>query len=65
MLTGLSVKGLVKNFGDFRALNHVSFDIQPGEFCYAAGCWAAAKRLCCSIAGFIEPDEGEIIFNGS
>lgn len=65
MSTGLSVKGLVKKFGDFYALNNVSFDINPGEFVTLLGPSGCGKTtLLRSIAGFIEPDEGEIIYGG-
>lgn len=65
MATALSIQGLVKKFGDFTALNHVSFDIEPGKFVTLLGPSGCGKTtLLRSIAGFLTPDEGEIRFNG-
>ena len=65
MAIGLEVRGLVKKFGDFTALNHISFDIPPGKFVTLLGPSGCGKTtLLRSIAGFLEPEEGEILFNG-
>ena len=64
MATALSVRGIVKKFGDFTALDHVSFDIEPGKFVTLLGPSGCGKTtLLRSIAGFLTPDEGEILFN--
>lgn len=65
MSMGLSVQGLVKNFGDFRALDDINFSIRPGEFVTLLGPSGCGKTtLLRSIAGFIEPDAGTISYNG-
>ena len=65
MALQLSINNLVKYFGDFKALDGVSFDIEPGHFVTLlgpSGCGKTTLRR--SIAGFLEPDEGEILFDG-
>lgn len=65
MSVALSVKNLVKYFGDFCALNDISFDIEPGKFITLLGPSGCGKTtLLRTIAGFIEPDGGEIRYNG-
>jgi len=60
---GLSLKNITKRFGNFTALNHVSFDIKPGEFVTLLGPSGCGKTtLLRIIAGFLEPDEGEVWF---
>lgn len=65
MSVALSVKNLVKHFGDFCALNNISFDIQPSQFVTLLGPSGCGKTtLLRTIAGFIEPDSGEICYDG-
>ena len=64
MATGLYVRNLSKYYGDFQALKHVSFDIEPGHFVTLLGPSGCGKTtLLRTIAGFLEADEGEIYFD--
>ncbi|MEM4698593.1 MAG: ABC transporter ATP-binding protein [Acidilobaceae archaeon] len=62
----LSVRGLVKRFGGFTAVNSVSFDVFAGEvFCIVGPNGAGKTTILRIIAGVIEPDSGEVLaFNG-
>ncbi|AEF85361.1 spermidine/putrescine import ATP-binding protein PotA [Treponema primitia ZAS-2] len=64
MALGLSLKNITKTFGDFKALSEVSFDIPPGQFVTLLGPSGCGKTtLLRIIAGFLEPDEGEVLFD--
>lgn len=59
----LEIRGIVKDFGDYRALDHINLDIEPGKFITLLGPSGCGKTtLLRIIAGFLEPDEGEIVF---
>jgi iron(III) transport system ATP-binding protein len=57
----IHVESLVKQFGEQRALDHVSFDVEDGELFTLlgpSGCGKSTTLM--SIAGFQDPDEGRI-----
>jgi iron(III) transport system ATP-binding protein len=57
----ITVKGLVKTFGDQRALDHVDFTVRDGELFTLlgpSGCGKSTTLM--SIAGFQQPEEGRI-----
>jgi iron(III) transport system ATP-binding protein len=57
----ISVEGLVKTFGDQRALDHVNFTVKDGELFTLlgpSGCGKSTTLM--SIAGFQHPEEGRI-----
>jgi iron(III) transport system ATP-binding protein len=61
----LRVRDLTKKFGQVKAVDNFSLDIDEGEFVALvgpSGCGKTTTLRC--IAGFIEPDDGEIILNG-
>jgi len=61
MQTDLSVQEISKSFGDFTAVDSVSFDVEPGKFFSILGPSGCGKTtLLRMIAGFIEPDTGLI-----
>jgi putrescine transport system ATP-binding protein len=61
----LRVEGVVKNFGNFRAVNGVSLDIRAGEFFALLGPSGCGKTtLLRMLAGFETPDEGRILLDG-
>ena len=61
----LSVRNLLKRFGGLTAVNHVSFDVYPGEVVGLVGDNAAGKStLIKCISGVYQADEGEIFFEG-
>ncbi len=61
----LSVRSLCKSFGGVRAVDHVSFDVDPGEFLALIGPNGAGKSTCFNmINGQLAPDDGEIRLMG-
>jgi iron(III) transport system ATP-binding protein len=57
----ITVEGLVKTFGDQRALDHVEFTVRNGELFTLlgpSGCGKSTTLM--SIAGFQQPEEGRI-----
>lgn len=61
----LEIKDVVRRFGDFVAVDHVSIDIEAGEFFTLLGPSGCGKTtLLRMIAGFDLPDEGRILLNG-
>lgn len=61
----IEFKNVVKRFGDFTALNHVSLNIPKGAFVTLLGPSGCGKTtLMRQLAGFSEPDEGDILVDG-
>lgn len=61
----LSVEGLVKRYGDLTAVDHVSFDVRPGEVYGLLGPNGAGKStLLAAIAGLVRPDAGAVHVGG-
>ena len=61
----LRIEGVVKKFGNVRAVDGVSLDIAAGEFFALLGPSGCGKStLLRMLAGFETPDEGRILLNG-
>jgi branched-chain amino acid transport system ATP-binding protein len=61
----LSARGLVKSFGGVVAVNHVDFEIRPGEILALIGPNGAGKTTIFNlISGTHRPDQGDIVFKG-
>jgi len=61
----LTVKGLVKRFGGFRALDELNFDLKPGEILGLVGPNGSGKTTCINvISGLYRPEAGEVHFGG-
>jgi len=61
----LTLRGLVKRFGDFTAVNHVDLDVASGEVHALLGPNGAGKTTTIRmIMGMLYPDEGEILLWG-
>ncbi len=62
----LEARGIVKDFPGQRALDHVDFDVRPGEVHALIGENGAGKStLIRIIAGLYRADEGEILVDGN
>ncbi|MCC2606026.1 ABC transporter ATP-binding protein [Planctobacterium marinum] len=62
----ISVKNITKRFADFTAVNQLSFDVSPGDVVGFLGPNGAGKSTSMKmITGFLTPDEGDILVNGS
>jgi len=65
MKIALSVKNVSKYFGDFKAVDNVSFDVEDGKFFSILGPSGSGKTtLLRMIAGFYEPSSGKIEIRG-
>ncbi len=61
----LTAKGLTKAYGGVRAVNDVSFSVQPGEIVALIGPNGAGKTTCFKmLSGQIEPDSGQVFIAG-
>jgi simple sugar transport system ATP-binding protein len=61
----LSARGIIKTYGQVRALRGASFEAYPGEVTALVGDNGAGKStLVKCLAGVIHPDEGEIAIGG-
>ena len=59
------IENLTKRFGSFVALDRIELTIQSGELFFLLGPSGCGKTtLLRHIAGFYEPDEGRILFDG-
>ena len=62
----IELKNLTRRFGDFVALDNVSLSVAPGEFLTLLGASGSGKTTTLRlIAGFDQPDAGEILMDGS
>jgi putrescine transport system ATP-binding protein len=61
----LQIRDVVKDFGGYKAVNHVSLDIAKGEIFALLGSSGCGKTtLLRMLAGFETPTSGQIILNG-
>lgn len=61
----IAIQNLVKNFGTNRVIGGVSLEIQSGELFFLLGPSGCGKTTVLrTLAGFYEPDGGEILFDG-
>src|SRR5699024_12226169 len=59
------LEGISKKFGDFTAVDDVSFEVKAGEFVTLLGASGSGKTtLLRMIAGFLKPDEGRVCIAG-
>ncbi len=62
----LRIKNLTKNFGELRAVNHISFDVPESSIFGLIGRNGAGKTTTIRmLMNIYLPDEGEIIFRGN
>jgi iron(III) transport system ATP-binding protein len=61
----ITIENLSKRFGDFLALDRVGLKIETGELFFLLGPSGCGKTtLLRHVAGFYQPDEGRILFDG-
>ena len=64
-MTVLQLTDVTKTFGGFKAVDHISLDVHPGEIVGFLGPNGAGKTTTIKmIAGLLAPDQGEICING-
>ena len=64
--SSVSLRSIVKRFGDFTAVDSIDLEIGDGEFFTLLGPSGCGKTTTLRmIAGFEEPDSGEILIDGS
>lgn len=64
-MTALSVRSVTRRFGELTAVDHVSFDVGPGEILGFIGPNGAGKTTTMRICATLElPDEGDVLVDG-
>ncbi|MBM3523778.1 MAG: ABC transporter ATP-binding protein [Alphaproteobacteria bacterium] len=64
-MSGVSLRGVVKRYGETTAVDAVDLDVAPGEFLAVLGPSGCGKTtLLRLVAGFESPDAGEITLGG-
>jgi ABC-2 type transport system ATP-binding protein len=65
MTEAVRVRNLTKRFGDFAAVDRISFDVHPGEILVFLGPNGAGKTTTIRmILGLLQPTEGEVRIKG-
>ena len=66
MTAAIEFRGVSRVFGDVRAVDDVSFAIEPGEFFAMLGPSGSGKTSCLRlVAGFDSPDGGQVLLDGA
>ncbi|VVN66877.1 ABC transporter ATP-binding protein [Pseudomonas fluorescens] len=61
----LTLEGIVKTYGSFRAIDGLNLEVRHGEFIALLGPSGCGKTTTLqSIAGFVQPTEGRIVLDG-
>ncbi len=64
-VSAVQLVAVSRSFGDVRAIDRVSFEVEDGEFFSLLGPSGSGKTTCLRlIAGFEQPDSGEILIHG-
>jgi putative spermidine/putrescine transport system ATP-binding protein len=66
MTAAIEFRGVARIYGEVRAVDDVSFAVEPGEFFAMLGPSGSGKTTCLRlVAGFDTPDRGQVLLDGA